>query len=154
MPQPHPHAASLKVVLAVAVPIFTAGGVFMAWNTSHPTMAEVRAETIEQLNEYDHARREPLESAPLPPRAGFAASREDHEQRVKALELQLERNRKLAIAEWRWTVRYRAADAEPHAKLRAQSVAAALVIYDARIMAGDEPDEAARRALETSPYER
>ena len=121
------------------------------------TQADMTTAIDERLNEHDHGRTKPLppDRVKDPPPEGMATAIQRNKDDIASLKLQqkqAEQVQKLVADLYRWLVRQQAADAEANRAHRAESSRKAVREFDALLQEGMAPDEAARRALEVSPY--
>lgn len=141
----------LKAAAAFTATVFGVGVSFAAWTGDHPTTQQIRDDREAASNIYDHGYPDKLPDPKPAPPAGIHAALIGQDARLSALEVAAKARARLDAEQWRWIVRYRAADAEPRAALKAQSVRKAVNDFDSMIDRHYEPDEAARRALESMP---
>lgn len=119
------------------------------------------ADITAKINLADHGNEDSLPPPPpgqkraRPPEDGVAASLDGAWKEINAAkdrEKLVEQQRRQLLELWRWHVRWLASDAEQDKRKRMSAGEVAVGKFNTAINEGMTPDNAARYALETSPY--
>jgi hypothetical protein len=152
----------LKVLVPIGIIIFGGGTSFALWSTTHPSTPAVERIAAEAataaVNEHDHGNPKPLPTPAYPPPRGIVAELEEHDGEIAKLRAEVAAARmdtgtlrQFVVDQYRWRVRWQAAEYETDRRKRKMAADHAEDRFDRLLAGGADPDEALRRVLETDP---